>query len=196
MAMNVKFGKGLEKLEWAIRPFVEMCLTRYDCTKLGTVRFVLTKNFSGLCVYPERANGQRGRILVSCSMRRSPWAVGSIRSWKKEYLGVAVARDGETEKTYSYLEGGGIIIVHRKRKDGRYSVYLRTPGRIDRIKLMEPVEDAVLYFGHELFHFLRYTRQVPGRNTENQADGFGIDLVREFRRRKKRERSRKNRMNT
>ena len=36
-------------------------------------------------------------------------------------------------------------------------------------------------FGHEMFHFLRRTKQVPGVNRENEADQFALSVEAAFR---------------
>jgi hypothetical protein len=38
-------------------------------------------------------------------------------------------------------------------------------------------------FGHEMFHFLRHSRQIPGRNGENEADQFALSIETTFRER-------------
>lgn len=44
------------------------------------------------------------------------------------------------------------------------------------------LNEAIVWIcGHEAFHFLRRTQQVPQRNTEIQADQFAIDLLQQFR---------------
>ena len=43
------------------------------------------------------------------------------------------------------------------------------------------LDEAIVWIcGHEAFHFLRRTKQVPGRNTEIQADKFATDLLQKF----------------
>jgi hypothetical protein len=36
-------------------------------------------------------------------------------------------------------------------------------------------------FGHEMFHFLRMTKQIPGVNRENEADQFALSVEAAFR---------------
>lgn len=43
-------------------------------------------------------------------------------------------------------------------------------------------EDMVWVIGHEIFHYLRDTRQIEGKNTEAQANEFGIKCLKEFQR--------------
>ena len=35
---------------------------------------------------------------------------------------------------------------------------------------------------HEMFHFLRHSRQIAGRNGENEADQFALEQLHDFRR--------------
>jgi Zn-dependent peptidase ImmA (M78 family) len=45
------------------------------------------------------------------------------------------------------------------------------------------LDEAVVFVGaHEIFHFLRHSRQVGGRNGENEADQFAVVQLEEFRR--------------
>lgn len=45
--------------------------------------------------------------------------------------------------------------------------------RITGITDLEDLSEAVVWVAaHELFHYLRATRQIPGRNTEIEADRF------------------------
>jgi hypothetical protein len=43
------------------------------------------------------------------------------------------------------------------------------------------VEAVVHLLAHECFHFLRHSRQIPGRNRENEADQFALAAVDRFR---------------
>jgi hypothetical protein len=48
----------------------------------------------------------------------------------------------------------------------------------------ESREIAIVHvFGHEMFHFLRRSRQIPGRNRENEADQFAVSVESVFRER-------------
>jgi hypothetical protein len=50
--------------------------------------------------------------------------------------------------------------------------------------LFESREIAIVHvFGHEMFHFLRRSRQIPGRNRENEADQFAVSVESVFRER-------------
>jgi hypothetical protein len=43
------------------------------------------------------------------------------------------------------------------------------------------VEGVVHVAEHEFFHFLRHSRQIPGRNSETEADRFAVDQLARFR---------------
>jgi hypothetical protein len=46
------------------------------------------------------------------------------------------------------------------------------------------VEEGIVLVGaHEVFHFLRHSRQIAGRNREKEADEFALGQLAEFRRR-------------
>lgn len=47
--------------------------------------------------------------------------------------------------------------------------------------LMDDSEALVWIAAHELFHFLRHTRQIAGRNTEVEADIFADETLEQFR---------------
>lgn len=48
---------------------------------------------------------------------------------------------------------------------------------------LETVDEAIVWIvAHEAYHFLRKTRQVPGRNAEIEADSFSDESLEYFRR--------------
>ena len=43
------------------------------------------------------------------------------------------------------------------------------------------IEDSLmLIFGHEIYHFLRKSRQVGGKNTQSQANAYGFQMLQEY----------------
>lgn len=47
---------------------------------------------------------------------------------------------------------------------------------------METVDEALVWIcAHEAYHYLRRTRQVPGRNMEIDADGFSDEALEHLR---------------
>lgn len=43
-------------------------------------------------------------------------------------------------------------------------------------------EEIIWLAGHEVFHFLRFSKQIQGKNTEAQANEFGLLCLNEFQR--------------
>jgi len=64
----------------------------------------------------------------------------------------------------------------RDERTGREWVRL-----ITRYEMRNRVEAVVHVLAHECFHFLRHSRQLPGRNRENEADQFALAAVDRFR---------------
>lgn len=55
---------------------------------------------------------------------------------------------------------------------------------------IEDADEAIIFLaGHELFHFLRKSRQVAGRNTEYEADRAGLALLEMWRQARRQVRS-------
>jgi hypothetical protein len=53
---------------------------------------------------------------------------------------------------------------------------------IDSEPIANIEEDMTCLLGHELYHFLRHSRQIEGRNTQAQANVYGFVCLREFKR--------------
>ena len=50
--------------------------------------------------------------------------------------------------------------------------------------VVQNLDEAIVWIvGHEAFHWLRRTRQIPGRNTEIEADQFADEQLQAFRQR-------------
>ena len=49
--------------------------------------------------------------------------------------------------------------------------------------MFRPVQEGIVFVGaHEVFHFPRHSRQIAGRNGENEADQFALEQLDDFRR--------------
>ena len=73
---------------------------------------------------------------------------------------------------------------------GREHVYKDASGRVRRWMCFNETqtvgnwdEALVWVFAHETFHYLRYTKQIEGRNVEWQADMFGDKLLNDYKNR-------------
>jgi hypothetical protein len=54
--------------------------------------------------------------------------------------------------------------------------------RLYRLVPISTEDEAVVYIvAHEMFHYLRRTKQIEGRNTEIEADGFSLELLERYR---------------
>lgn len=157
--MEITFDKKIpEEVVSATQPFVENVLGRYDCSKLKDIRFVWSKNASrGMCWYPSRKHGRkqfRIAVYVGTDTKRS---IRFVKSWNRSTIPI-------------WDEAGVQSFVPQFQ-----------PHEVDTDLAISRTEIAVWIFGHEMYHFLRRTKQVPGQNTQNQADGFGLQVLREFR---------------
>jgi hypothetical protein len=72
-------------------------------------------------------------------------------------------------------------------KVGDRYVAARNGEKVQWRRLYRPLElreeDEVLVFlvAHEAFHYLRKTRQVPGRHGEIEADAFALKMLEQYR---------------
>jgi hypothetical protein len=68
------------------------------------------------------------------------------------------------------------FLIHR-------DVQARAAGALEWVKAFfsQHDEGIVWIVAHEAFHWLRKTRQIPGRNTEVEADAFADRKLQEFR---------------
>jgi len=184
-----------------LKRFVEDVLKRYDTSKLDLVVFKGATQSHGLCEYPSRKRQRSHYNLYIWTAykekdgARTSWVdrgeVYSVDGWKHEYqnkqVSLIVGKESDPiEQEWTNRTGNGIFIYKFKefgadKKIRIYETFKLMPKevKIDRIHTWE--ELIVWIFGHEIYHWLRRERQVPGRNTQNQADGFGIDILREWR---------------
>jgi hypothetical protein len=154
-------GEKPPALSWGREFFAE-----YDTSLLAWIRIDRGRGryrgAYGRCWYPDR------RILqyrISCQVP-GPFPF-----------------DLPTRKPPVYLDADG---SHPKRPPGtRRGVRVRDlrTGRewirvIGSTRLRTRDEAIVWVLAHEAFHFLRRTRQIPGRNTEIEADRYADDTLR------------------
>jgi hypothetical protein len=66
--------------------------------------------------------------------------------------------------------------IHHDVTSGRQWKRVYSETRVNTLD-----EAVVWIFAHEAFHWLRKTRQIPGRNNEVEADGFADAKLAEFR---------------
>jgi len=150
-------------LDWA-RDF----FARYDTSGLASIRIGGGRGRAtgvyGRCWYP---TARRPSYRITCDLpgpfpcriptRRPPVYRRADGSWPPIPAGCAEGLSCRAER--------GGIVSEWKRVIGYTEA--RTPG-----------DGLVWIVAHEAFHFLRHTRQIPGRNTEIEADHFADEQLR------------------
>lgn len=168
--INIDREEGREGLDWA-RSF----LSRFDVSKVQWLRIDTGrgryKGVYGRCWLPTR---EKPLYRLSCQVpgpfpaeiitRRPPLYRGADGSWPSLPAGC---------KAGAYCQA-------TKQGVTRYWI------RVTSLTVVHNLSEAIIWIvSHEGFHFLRRERQVPGRNTEIEADRFAdeqLALYREARR--------------
>jgi hypothetical protein len=169
---EVKAGAP-EAVTW-IRTF----LSRFNTSLLGWLRidfgrehrdrdgriYYKYRGVYGRCRYPTR---KQPTIRLSCQVP-GPFPCDII-----------------TRKKPIYRNGDGTWPAEAKRRRG--PVYCdassgRQWKRVYARTTLDDLNDAVVWiFAHEAFHWLRKTAQIPGRNTEIEADAYADAALEDFR---------------
>lgn len=152
---------------WARRFLAPFSTSRLDWIRIDTGRGRLTGAY-GRCWYPS-GQGQNAK-----GYRISVQVPGPFPYWHRRYTKPLYRRaDGSWPPVPSGCEKAG---WRRDERTGREWIRLTT-----RYEMPNRVEAVVHVLAHEFFHFLRHSRQVPGRNGENEADQFALAAVDGFR---------------
>lgn len=53
--------------------------------------------------------------------------------------------------------------------------------KFELVRYWSPGEVLIWIAGHEAFHFLRHSRQIPGKNFETQANRYGLEWLERYR---------------
>jgi predicted nucleic acid-binding Zn ribbon protein len=127
-----------------------------------------TNAVTGLCHYPVGTRSGLYRVN-NCINTRLGWPAIVYQSESPLYLTEAgtwpdVPDDCFTGKRYI------------DEKSGREWQRL-----IRRLWLQDEHEAVAYILAHELFHFLRRTRQIPGKNVEIEADRYGVQVLEVYR---------------
>jgi hypothetical protein len=154
-------GEQPPALSWAREFFAE-----YDTSLLSWIRIDLGRGryrgAYGRCWYPDRRIPQ---YRISCQV---PGPFPFDIPTRKPPL--YIAPDGSHPKPPPGTRRGEHI---RDLRTGRE--WIRVVGST---RLCTRDEAIVWVLAHEAFHFLRRSRQIPGRNTEIEADRFADDALR------------------
>jgi len=171
---EVKSGAA-PALEW-IRGFLD----RFDTTRLGWLRIDLGREhrdrrgrlyrkYEGLygrCWYP---TDEQPTIRLSCQVP-GPFPSDVVTRQKPVYRNP----DGTWPSAAKRLRGP----VYEDRKTGRQWKRVRAETRV-----LDLNEAVVWIFAHEAFHWLKWTRQIRGRDNEIEADAFADAQLDAFRQR-------------
>lgn len=147
--VRVEAARGLE---WARRFLAGFDTSRVEWVQVdqGRGRY---GGVYGRCWYPTR---KKGSYRISCQVpgpfpatiftRRPPRYQDAPRELAPDEFVAGVVRDGRTGRAWEQIQARTVV---------------------------ENLDEAVVWIvAHEAYHFLRRSRQVPGRNIEAEADRF------------------------
>jgi len=154
---------------------MEEYTARFDNSRLRYVRFFYTKNneINGTCYYPEEKEHYplfadlKNEFRISCGLpRKYPYTI------KLYCPPVYRLDDGSWPPVPAKCYLDKKMKIRRKQKPVDWM-------RIAMDLVIHSVDIAAVYlFGHEFWHYLRKSRQIEGRNTQTQADMFGLAFLR------------------
>jgi len=196
------------QIDEKVKTYIEELLSRYDMSKMEYIRYTATKAKypRSYCSYPisqrkankNKARGWKARkyfhIVNKIPIYPSNRTYKYIGGWEETNLNyTSTVQSPRQLPDRIQNRTNGRILIFKKAKEqwnekmaqwsATYDAYERMPIDIEEETAKGTNEHIVWLTGHELFHFLRKTRQIEGRNTQNQANGFGIKCLREYRRR-------------
>jgi hypothetical protein len=152
-------------LAWAREFF-----SRYDTSKVDWVRIDLGRGRGagvyGRCWYPEKGKLYR----LSCQVP-GPYPCG-VRVVKPP---IYRREDGSWPEVPEGCERGEYCSATNA---GVTKEWYRITGKAELTTISEGI---VFIVGHEGFHFLRRSKQIPGRNIESEADAFALRQLAAFR---------------
>lgn len=142
--------------------FMQRKLEPFDTSKLWSIRlysFNGVVHYNGMCYFPhtKRESGKRAHFRISAGVNlESLWPhTGIICNGTKD----AEIRDPATN-----------IVIQKP--------WIYTTKDVT----FENTTEALVYvLGHEVFHFLRHSQQVPGRQSEPSANRYGLQWLEEWR---------------
>ncbi|MBN2506192.1 MAG: hypothetical protein JXQ71_05810 [Verrucomicrobia bacterium] len=158
--------------------WVKTFLARFDLSSLGWLRIDFGREYKdgrgrryrkyrgvyGRCWYPSE---DQPTVRMSCQVpgpfpcdivtRKKPVYQSDDGTWPSEARGIP-----------------GPVMVDRRSGRRWKRVYGKT--------IVHDLDEAIVWIvAHEAFHWLRHTRQVPGRNTEVEADAYADRQLAAFR---------------
>ncbi len=170
-------------MKWIVHPdvrsetdaldFVREFATEFSTDQLDWVRMDMGRGkYSGAygrCWYPSRSEPRKGyRISIQVP--------GPFPYRHRRYV----------KPIYQHADGSWQPVPHGTQPSGYcHAVKKGVVRRWLRLTTEYEFETRAIaivhLFGHEMFHFLRRTKQVPGVNRENEADEFALSVEAAFR---------------
>lgn len=195
--------EGAAGIDWCRR-----FLAGYDCSDVEWLRIDRGRDrpggrkpagLYGRCWYPTGRGKARRGFRISCQVP-GPWPHNVVLRLPPVY--VTITRywgprpnhilDAEGSQVFQMGVDGGLdfwdvadiprpanCVGQGERADSRgHRAWWQVQGSC----LVRDLDEAIVWIvGHEAFHFLRRTRQVPGRNVEHEADAAGCAALAAFR---------------
>ena len=163
----------MQAIDWC-----KLQLQEWDCSKFSRVTITKGKptygTVYGHCYYPQKGKVETYRI--SCQV---PGPFPGVLRVRKPPAYFEPSQTDVEELECDLMGEGMTIGAHCSATNkGKVTYWLRVTGET---KVETLAEGVVWIFGHELFHFLRKSKQISGRNVEHQADKFGDDLLEKWR---------------
>ncbi len=160
--------EGSEGLDWC-----EELLSGYDLEKLSrlTVRYGEKKQGPagvwGTCYHPTK---KLPSYRITCSLK------GPFPAFTYTRRSPLYANEDGTYPTTPYGLKRGQEFV--SRRNGKTRRWIRLYGTT----ALDSEDEAIVWIvAHEAYHYLRRTRQIPGRNVEIDADRFSDEALDHFR---------------
>jgi hypothetical protein len=144
---------------------------RYDTTEMASIRI-------------GKGRGRASGVYGQCTYPRVDFPYYSIRCYVPGPFPCLIST--RQSPIYRQLDGGwppipeGCVegIYCRAEKGGVVREWKRVIGYTEALTQEEGI---IWIVAHEAFHFLRRTQQLPGRNTEIEADKFADEQLKSLR---------------
>lgn len=150
--ITVRNGRFHQVARFVQSQLAEFDLSQLDYFHLGETR---VNPWSGYCTYPKRTKK-------------------NARTFAHGYRITASVHPSEIRYPFETdVKVGSESYEHIR--EGMWS-YIK-----ERVKFHDANEAMVFICGHEAFHFLRRSRQVPGQNHQTQANAFGLKWLERWR---------------
>ncbi len=166
-----RVDKALEDSE-GLRWVREQLEGAYDWSKVDWITVRRGRSevhaFRGVCKFPRKGRGYRINCNVS---KHTPYPLIQFLRISPLYRNP----DGTWPEVPEVHKVGDRYVATRNGKSVQWK-------RLDRpLELGSEGEVLVFLVAHEAFHYLRKTKQVPGRHGEIGADAFALEILEQYR---------------